>query len=98
MQRIHKRGWAVVLGVCVAASGAARAAMAPQGGDAMLLAGARAPSQGYLGVDIRDVGEEQVSALHLKDAHGAEVVQVDHDGPAGKAALSIPHETARHAG
>jgi serine protease Do len=41
-------------------------------------------AQGYLGVGLRDVDSESVVALRLKDAHGAEVVTVDHDAPAGK--------------
>ena len=43
--------------------------------------------QGYLGVSVRDVTEEQVSLLRLKDSRGAVIVKVDHDGPAGKMGL-----------
>ena len=44
-------------------------------------------TQGYLGVDIRDVSQEQMKALKLKDTRGAEIIHVDHDGPAGKLGL-----------
>ena len=46
-------------------------------------------AQGYLGVDLGEVDNERASALHLKDAHAAEVVMVDHDAPAGKSGLKV---------
>lgn len=45
------------------------------------------PTQGYLGVDIRDITPDQVTPLKLKDTHGAEIIHIDHDGPAGKLGL-----------
>ena len=41
----------------------------------------------YLGVDIADVTAERLSALKLKEEHGAEVTMVDQDAPAGKVGL-----------
>jgi serine protease Do len=46
-------------------------------------------SQGYLGVDLKEVDPDRITALRLKDAHGAEVVMVDHDAPAGKSGLKL---------
>lgn len=51
------------------------------------VAPAQAAGQGYLGVDLRDVNDEEISALKLKDGRGAEIIRVDHDGPAGKMGL-----------
>ena len=41
----------------------------------------------YMGVDIADVTSERLSALKLKEEHGAEITMVDADAPAGKAGL-----------
>jgi serine protease Do len=46
-------------------------------------------SPGFLGVDLREIDSDRVNALHLKDAHAAEVVMVDHDAPAGKVGLRV---------
>ncbi len=45
-------------------------------------------SQGYLGVDLKDVGSD-AAELKLKDEHGVEIVALDHDAPAIKAGLKI---------
>jgi serine protease Do len=53
------------------------------------LRGGAAPghASGYLGVSVRDITQDEVVALKLKDTHGAEIILVDHDAPAGKAGL-----------
>ncbi|WP_263382510.1 PDZ domain-containing protein [Granulicella arctica] len=44
-------------------------------------------SQGYLGINFRDVSDEQMAVLKLKEARGAEIILVDHDGPGFKSGL-----------
>jgi serine protease Do len=46
-------------------------------------------SQGYLGVDLKEIDADRASALKLKDTHGAEVIMVDHDAPANKSGLKV---------
>lgn len=41
----------------------------------------------YLGVDTRNITQDQVADLHLKEETGVEVTMVDQDAPAGKAGL-----------
>jgi serine protease Do len=48
---------------------------------------ASARAQGYLGINMRDIGDDEIAGLKLKESRGAEVTHVDHDGPAGKAGL-----------
>ncbi len=45
--------------------------------------------QGYIGIETRDISEEQVGELKLKDAKGAEITNMDHDGPACKAGMRM---------
>jgi len=44
-------------------------------------------TQGYLGVDIHDIREDQLSSLKLSNTHGAIIVGMDHDGPGCKSGL-----------
>ena len=50
-------------------------------------AGGVRSTQGYLGVDVRDLTDDELSALKLKDERGAEITRLDHDGPACKAGI-----------
>ena len=46
-------------------------------------------AQGYLGIDVRDVSDDQLGVLKLKEARGAEITNLDHDGPACKAGMRL---------
>lgn len=66
--------------------GAAGQHIVVPGDDPAMLNG---PSQGYLGVGMRDVDSERAAQLRLKEVRGAEVITVDHDAPAAKAGLRV---------
>jgi serine protease Do len=88
MKRSNSRGFASIalmtaLALAGSAFGAAPAGRASLTGSSH--GGGHA--QGYLGIDIRDVSADQMIALRLKEQSGAEIIRVDHDGPAGKAGL-----------
>ena len=44
-------------------------------------------AQGYLGVDVRDLNDDELNQLKIKDVRGAEIIRLDHDGPACKAGV-----------
>jgi serine protease Do len=80
---------AVLLGGLLAthtswASGDALNLPASLGGEFLLFS-----AQGFLGVDLGEVDSDRAKELTDKDAHGAEVVMVDHDAPAFKSGLKV---------
>ena len=73
---------------------ALQAAEVAAGSDPQMLAAAMGEgharaAQGYLGIETRDVSEDQLGVLKLKDARGAEITNLDHDGPACKAGMRM---------
>jgi serine protease Do len=94
MQKRHLRSFGVVTLVTgVAFLGGRQAHAMPTMGEPPMFAGAMGEThhavQGYIGIETRDVSEEQVGMLRLKDAKGAEVTTIDHDGPACKAGMKM---------
>jgi serine protease Do len=57
---------------------------------AVMLGGSHAhAAQGYLGVVARDISDDQLGTLKLKETKGAEIIDLDHDGPACKAGMRV---------
>jgi serine protease Do len=92
MTMASRCGWWVLAAVLVLADGRAALGLRARsggGGTGRGWAGTNVNhgAVGYLGIDVRDIGDGEVATLKLKDSRGAEIVRVDHDGPAGKCGL-----------
>jgi serine protease Do len=85
MEKKHRRSVGVLVLVAGLGFSLGQLAYASHGASGM----SSRSTPGYLGVEMRDVSGDQVVALKLKEARGAEVVNVDHDGPACKAGLKV---------
>lgn len=72
----------VLLAGAVMMTGAVPASAAPAGDE---LTG----GDSYLGIGPRDITQNRVAALKLKDDSGVEVTEVDHDAPAAKAGVRV---------
>jgi serine protease Do len=98
MKMKHRRSFGVVAliaGVAVLDGGQVlhAAQMASDFGPqmvAMMLGGLHAhTAQGYLGVVARDISDDQLGTLKLKETKGVEIIDLDHDGPACKAGMRV---------
>jgi serine protease Do len=52
------------------------------------MSNSRGPT-GYLGVETRDISQDEIIPLKLKDLRGVEIIALDHDGPACKAGIRV---------
>jgi membrane-associated protease RseP (regulator of RpoE activity) len=79
---------AFVLAGVLFTDGVALAAVAQSG--AVRTGASHSSNQGYLGVDIRDVNDDQAASMKQQgQQRGAEVVGMDHDGPACKSGMQV---------
>jgi serine protease Do len=87
MKRAIEFGLVLLASAAVLGSPAMAVNPSDGGGAAQFFVGNAAIRPGYLGVDVRDISSDQVSVLKVRDVHGAEIIMVDHDAPAGKCGL-----------
>lgn len=73
--------FSVLLAGAVTVAGAVPASAAPSGDE---LGG-----DSYLGIGPRDITQNRVASLKLKDDSGVEVAEMDHDAPAAKAGVKV---------
>ena len=87
------RNNAVLLGMAIAATAVLSARPAPAStlinikGYTSAMMSTHSNSQGYLGVGVREVAEDQLNSFHVPASRGLEIVLIDHDAPAAKAGL-----------
>ncbi len=80
-------GGALCFVLCSVAFAGGPTVMVPVGYAAMSAGSSAHGTPAYLGVAVGDVSDEEMGALKLKEPHGAVILHVDHDAPAGKCGL-----------
>jgi S1-C subfamily serine protease len=87
MKKALEFGLVLLAAAAAACSPAIASCPSDSTGGAQFFVGGASSRLGYLGVDVRDVTPDQVNVLKVHDVHGAEIIMVDHDAPAGKCGL-----------